>query len=117
MGAQRDNIFSAALEGQPLMELLQKCIVRQVPAWKGDEDDRAARFPKQPDFRESRMFLRFRSNTIVRIEENEVCAIECVTLAYSPSAATSARRHGVTMEQSAIRPDRRPFERGDAAFR
>lgn len=91
--------------------------MRQVAAGKGDEDDRAAWLPEQADFREGRVLLRFRSNAIVRIKKNEVRAVESVPLACAPCASISPQRHGVTMEQCAIRPDRRPFERGDAAFR
>lgn len=99
------------------MQLLQKSIVRHVPARKCDEDDGASGPAQQPDFREGRVFLCFPAYAVVGIEKQNVGSIKRASLAYTPRMSFDSGWHRLAMKQRSFRPDHRLFEGGNAAFR
>ncbi len=113
---KRDHVFSTHLDGQSLVQLPQKGIMLQVPSGKGDEDDGASGFTQQPDFRTGGVLLCLRADAVVRIEENDIRAVERAALVHSPGISFKARRHWLAVEKRSFRPNRRLFERSDAAF-
>ena len=75
------------------MQLLQKGVVLHASAGKGDENDGAAGFAHQPDFRKGRVLFGFPADAVVGIEKHDVRAVERAPLAYSPRTAPGAGRH------------------------
>jgi hypothetical protein len=98
------------------MKLLHEISMRLTTPWKGDEDERPPGLPEKLDFGECRMFARFFAEPIIRVQKNEVRALQCCAHLFSPRGPPVARWHRLPMKNCPFRPDVCLLQRGDATL-